>query len=129
MAMVRVWNDNKYEYRETFKGDKVVIPAGKFIEMQEDEAIQFKGTFSPPVLDSDGNHKPEGFKMIRLERITAEMIEEAKVNELKCLACAKELATQAQLDAHIKEAHADQHVKDEEAEEELKIRAKRKKAS
>lgn len=127
MAMYRVWNDNVHPYKETFKGDKIEIGAKKFIEMSEDDAYQFKGTFSPMVLDADGNDTPLGYKMIRLEKITADSAL-PEVDELRCLACGFKASSPGVLDLHAKESHADQVVVDEVAEAEIKSR-KRARAS
>jgi hypothetical protein len=32
MAIVRVWNDNEYPYKEIFQDEEIRIPAKKFIE-------------------------------------------------------------------------------------------------
>ena len=125
MAKVRVWNDNVYPYKETFKGDPLVIGSKSYIEMEEEDAVQFRGTFAPMVRDADGNDMPQGFKMIRIEKITAEMLEaEAapKVDPNVCLVCKYKAGSQADLDEHLKAAHSEQLVVDEEAEAELKKR-------
>ncbi len=128
MAMYRVWNDNTHPYRENFKGDKIEILAKQYVEMSEDDALQFKGTFSPPIRDADGNDLPQGYKMIRIERITGE-VEAPQVDELRCLACNFKASSPTVLELHSKESHAQQVVVDEEAEAALKARPKRAKAS
>ncbi len=75
MAKVKVWNDNKHPHTEMYKGDKITIPAGEFIEMDWEEAMQFKGQFTgvAPVKSEDdgkggmGEADPRFFKMIRVE--------------------------------------------------------------
>jgi hypothetical protein len=67
MAIVRVWNDNEYPYKEIFQDEEIRIPAKKFIEMDEKKAILFKGTFAPMKLDAQKKPMPEYFKMIRIE--------------------------------------------------------------
>ena len=75
MAKVKVWNDNKYPHKESYKGDMVVIPAGGFVEMDWEEAIQFKGQFTgmAPLKATDdglggmGEPDPKFFKMIRVD--------------------------------------------------------------
>lgn len=47
MAKVKVWNKNVHPYKEVFKGTPIEIPAGGFVEMDYEEAVEFKGTFSP----------------------------------------------------------------------------------
>lgn len=68
MAKVKVWNDNKYPHTETFKGDKITIPAGGFIEMDYVEAVEFQGQFTPIKKLGTGADDPTGFKMIRVEQ-------------------------------------------------------------
>ncbi len=75
MAKVKVWNDNKYPHKELYKGDPVVIPAGGFVEMDWEEAVQFKGQFTgmAPLKSEDdglggmGEPDPRFFKMIRVD--------------------------------------------------------------
>jgi hypothetical protein len=101
----KVFNDNIFEYKERFKGDQIVIPAKGYIEMQYEEAMEFKSTFSPIVLDADGRPKAEGFKMIRVEPIGDPTKAKSKLDENKCHACGKVLESQAALAAHILEVH------------------------
>ena len=68
MAIVKVWNDNKHPHTEEFKGTKITIPAGGSIEMEWEEAIEFKGAFTSIKRDGSGNALPESYKMIRVER-------------------------------------------------------------
>ncbi len=67
MATVKVWNDNIFPFEQVVKGEKIAIPAGEFIEMDYEEAIDFRGMFSPmPPPDYAGDHR-EFHKMIRVE--------------------------------------------------------------
>lgn len=127
MGLVRVWNDNTHPYEEVFKGDKIFIPSKEYIEMDENEAIQFKGTFKSPVLNVDGVHLPEGYKMIRIEKIT-DQDTGPKLDELSCLACKYKASSKADLDEHVK-THSAQALVDEVAEAELKARRGKAKAS
>ncbi len=68
MPKVKVWNDNKHPHTEVFKGDKIYIGPGEAIEMEWEEAIEFKGQFTGMKIRADGTHDPAGFKMIRVER-------------------------------------------------------------
>lgn len=128
MPRARVWNDNSYPYQEVFKGEKIYIPAKSYIEMDEDEAHQFRGTYSPPKLNVDGVHLPEGFKIIRVERLSGEAVVAPKIDELQCLACKYKGSNPADLEEHLK-THKSQAVVDEAAEEELKARKKAKGAA
>lgn len=69
MPLVKVYNDNVYEHRETFKGTPIVIPAGGHIEMEYEEGIEFKGQFTGVApLGEDGGPNPKFYKMIRVEQ-------------------------------------------------------------
>jgi hypothetical protein len=80
MAMVKVWNDNDYPHKERYKGDMVEIPAHGHVEMEWEEAIQFAGQFTPPIMRGDGTHDPRGFKKIRVERPKVMPFQEKHVN-------------------------------------------------
>jgi hypothetical protein len=67
MALVKVWNDNKYPHVEKYQGRDIEIGPGDFIEMDYDDALQFQGKFKPPMINGQG-HDPRGFKKIRVER-------------------------------------------------------------
>jgi len=118
--LTKVWNDNEFPYDELFQGEKIHIPPHSFIEMDQDKAVIFKGTFKQPIMDS-GVQDPTSFKMIRLEKPAASL--EAKEKELKqkvyvCMACNKEYQSKSTLSRHIKESHADIMV-DEDARDKL----------
>lgn len=122
MAKVRVWNDNVHPYKELFKGDQISIGPKKFIEMDEEEANQFRGTFAPMVFDADGNDMPEGYKMIRIEKILADEVAPAPVvDDMLCLACSYKADSKADFAEHLK-THSDQVVVDEVAEKQLKAK-------
>ena len=118
MAKVRVHNDNVHDYRENFREQNIFIKARGFIEMEEGDAKLFKGAFAPIQVDADGNPTPAGFKMIRIERITADT-PKVEVKDNICQACRYEATGGKDLAEHIKAEHADQHVVDEEAEREI----------
>lgn len=68
MSMVKVWNENKYEHVEMFKGKEIRLAPGieNAIEMDYIEACEFQGQFTPPAHKEDP--RPERrFKMIRVE--------------------------------------------------------------
>ena len=101
----KVYNDNKHVYKETFKGDQIVIEPGKFIEMDYDEALMFKGTFNGIKLDADGRPTPESFKMIRVEPMGNPADSVIKSDPNKCAACAKVFTDQGALAQHIFDEH------------------------
>lgn len=124
---MKVWNDNVHPYKETFKDEKIEIPAKSYILMEEDDAYQFKGTFSAPVLNVDGVHLPEGFKMIRLEKHDGDAADTApKEAGHKCLACGYKGSSPEDVAEHAKANHAESLVVDEQAEAEIKKRGRPK---
>lgn len=96
---VKVWNKNTLPHIETFKGDKIEIPAGGSIEMDWEDAIEFKGQFFPMVINADGTHNPKGFKKIFVERPP-----QAPVHDLSLVnhADGSVAATRADLDAELR---------------------------
>lgn len=121
---VKVYNDNVHPYKETFKGENIYIEPKSFIYMDEDEAHQFRGSYKAPVLNVDGVHMPEGFKMIRVVRETDAPEPQAKIDTLKCMACSYKAASKADLAEHEKASH--EVFTDEAAEQEIKARKKAK---
>jgi hypothetical protein len=117
MAQVRVWNDNKYEFKQRFMEENIVIPPKGFILMDESKAIRFRGHYSPIEVDGNGVPLETSYKMIRLE----EIVKDAKpIEKIMCMACAKDdFQSQKDLDAHIDESHAhiqaDQDYKEKKA--------------
>ena len=101
----KVWNDNIFPYTERFKGDIITIPPKSFIEMDYDEAVMFRGTFSSIVRDADGAPKAESYKMIRIEPQGNPVDNVIKQDPNKCLACGKVLGSQAELAQHIFNEH------------------------
>lgn len=66
-ALTKVWNDNDYPHTEQYKGQTIQIPPHSFIEMDGDEAEQFRGQYTPRVKRGDDTDDPRFFKKIRLE--------------------------------------------------------------
>ncbi len=73
--IVKVHNDNVHDHKEEFKGTKLLIPAGGFIEMEYEEAVQFQGqcTGIAPV-GEDGAPDARFFKMIRVDHVKPEEV-------------------------------------------------------
>jgi hypothetical protein len=63
----RVWNRGTKIHREMFKGEKIEIPGGEFVEMDYYDAVAFKGQFVPVVVNDLGQHITE--KRIEIEKI------------------------------------------------------------
>jgi hypothetical protein len=110
--MVKVWNDNVHPYEEKYKGKMVEIPPKDFIEMDYDDAMQFKGEFKAPVINGQG-HDPRGFKMIRVERPGTPT---AKYNQLTNPVTGRTAQDEKELEDSLKD-YAHMRVKDEKAVE------------
>lgn len=112
MSKVKVWNDNEYPHEEEFKGEKIRIEAHQFIEMDWEEAVEFKGQYTPIKFLGDGQtHDPRGFKKIRVERPTVLPFQEKLVNHAngQVAQSPEQLAAMVAQFAHlqIKDAEAD----------------------
>ena|SRR6186713_1996827 len=123
MAQVKVWNDNSYEYKETFKEKEIKIPPHGYVEMEYYDAHEFKGAFKAIQRDGDNQPLPSSFKMIRVEQPS--IAPDAKVELNLCPACKHQGATPKALLEHILAEHADQAVVDEEAEKAMASKKKK----
>lgn len=124
MANYRVYNDNTYPYEEMFKGDKIKIPAKGSIIMPEDDAVMFKGTFSPPVRNADGQALPESYKKIRIELVDGSLPEVSYEPKFVNPITGKEVESEAALEAELAQ-YKDQIIVDEEAEKTIRDRKKK----
>ena len=119
---VRVYNDNVHPYREKFKGDEIQIPSKGFIEMDYFEAVEFRGSWSPIIVDGGGAPKPESFKMLRI--VKPEDVVHEEVKKHQCHSCGKEFETPEVLDKHITEFHASLIADKDEREKREKLRGR-----
>lgn len=127
---VKVYNDNEKvpKWKETFKGEEVVIEFGKPIEMDFFDAHEFKGQYFPMrLLGDDATQDPKTMKMIRVEAVDLNALnkEVEKTMGFTCNACKKSYANVSLLTKHSEVEHADLVVIDEQIEDEIK-EAKRK---
>ena len=119
---VRVYNDNIFPYQEKFKGEEVKIGPRGFIEMDYFEAVEFKGSYCPIVVDGGGAPKPESYKMIRIVQPEQFSVEDKK--EPQCHSCGKTFESAKMLDEHITEAHLEQIIDTDEKEKRIKAKGK-----
>lgn len=120
---VRVYNDNKIDHVENFKGQSFNIPAGGYIEMEREDAVLFRGQFFPPKFNKSGIQEIESMKMIRIQPIVEqaeesklEKKEQSKKTELVCMKCGFEAKSKAGLSAHIRSNHTASMVDDDAKE-------------
>jgi hypothetical protein len=67
VAKVKVWNDNFLPFEQRFKGEKIRIEANSFIEMEHDDAVQFKSYPHAMKFDGMNQQDPSSFKKIRID--------------------------------------------------------------
>ena len=67
MQLAKVWNRNTYDFTQDYKGQKIHIPAGKYIEMEYFEAKAFASFPYPMKKTAQGVDDPTHFKMIDIE--------------------------------------------------------------
>lgn len=121
---VQVWNDQNFTWKETFKGDPLEIPAGKFIEMNFYEAVEFRGQMIPLADDGNGRIHEKSLKKIRVvEHEWAEYQKQADGDEepisYPCALCKETFETTKALVEHSVKRHAERIVTDSEAESAL----------
>lgn len=100
--LAKVWNDNVHPHKEVFKEKTIEIPPKGFVTMEWEDAVDFRGKYTPIALDGGGAPLSTSFKMIRLERISDEV---AKPTGMKCQACNEEHPDLKTLHQHIKDRH------------------------
>lgn len=127
MGLVKVWNDNIHEHKEKFRDEELTIPAKKFVLMQEDDALLFKGQYTPMVMNGDKTPNAKFFKMLRLEKHDPDSEVEAPkaLDETKCIACSYKATSKTDLTEHVNATHAENLVKDEELDKEIERKKKK----
>ncbi len=115
-------------HKEKFKDQLIEIPAGGFVLMDYEEAVQFRGQYFPMKKNPQGAPDPASFKCIYLEPLESELTKsEPTIKEFVCHFDGAKFPTQASLDNYIKQNYADQAFKDEAIEEEIQAEAKARK--
>lgn len=123
MSLVRVWNDNVYPFSQEYKGKKISIEPGKYVMMEPDEAVEFRGMYSPIIKDKDGNPHPRGYKMIRVDHNIEPPVSETFKHPLT----GKTFASKKDYEESLEET-AELAITDEVAEAEIKLAQRRGKA-
>ena len=118
---VQVWNDKDMDHSEKWQGKLLNIPAKGFIEMEADEAHDFKCQFYPPYVDANGVQLKSSFKRIR---IVGDIKKVESNLDLKCNACNYQAPTKESLEDHVIAKHADQAT-DKDFQDEIKKKAGR----
>jgi hypothetical protein len=118
-----VWNDQDFTWKESFKGEPLEIPAGKYVELGFYEAVEFRGQMIPLLDDGNGGIHQKSQKKIRL--VEHEWAEQQKKDAADdepmfypCNLCKEEFSTTAELIKHSVKKHSDRIVTDDDAEQE-----------
>lgn len=118
----RVYNDhpNGLTHREKFKGDDIEIPAGGFVTMDYEDAIQFKSQFFPIRLNNQNVQDPASYKCLRVVAEPGATTEPEVKNKIYVSPVdGKEFTSKEELDKYLDENFAHLRVKDEAAEAEV----------
>lgn len=127
---VKVWNDNIHDFTDpNFKGQQIVVKAKGFIEMDYEEAVEFRGKFaSMPPEDCLESEVPKYFKMIRVEQPRGGVV--PIVTEYVCQLTGKKFGNLDDYKKHLVASaslYADQIAVDQTAEKEIEEKKKRTK--
>ena len=103
-SRAKVWNDNVHPYQENWKGTEVKIAPKDFIEMDYEDAVEFKSSMGHGMrVGNDGQALPESFKMIRIERGGSPQA--PKDLGHRCMSCGNSYESPTMLDLHVTEQH------------------------
>lgn len=99
-----------YVFKQNFRGRDLVIEPNNFIIMEDDEANDFLGMFSPVKKDANGNDLPAFFKKLRIETIAEEVTKKVpKLNTTyNCNVCSYKAASAEELQLHCDTTHIEQ---------------------
>lgn len=67
MSTVKLWNRNVHPFSQDFRGEKITIPAGGYIEMDYSDAVAFKSKLSPVYFNGQGVQDPKSYKMLEVD--------------------------------------------------------------
>lgn len=125
MAKWRVWNKHPegMTHKEKFREELIEIPAGKYVLMDYEDAVQFRGQMTPMKRKPTGEPDPAGYKCIFLEKHDGEA--DTVPTKFICHIDGREFPSQALLDAYVKQNYSDASFRDEAIEEELAQTTKR----
>lgn len=128
---VKVHNDNRYPFEQKIAEVTYKIPAGGFIEMDEEEADRLVKAYSPIAVDYDGNAMPQSYKMIRIDEQDLAKARNMRAAKTKtggffCQACGYVAGNKWELMGHIQDMHSQQWDDPEEASKEIAKENKKK---
>lgn len=123
MGQVRVYNENKYPYKENFKGEMITIEPGEYVVMDEKKAHMFTGTYAPAKKTPMGDDDPMYFKKLRVEPVD-QSVPEKEETKFICNADGTEHATKDALEKYERENHLDK-LADPKVADEIRKKAKK----
>lgn len=117
---VKVWNDNTYPFKQNLHNVEYKIPAGEYIELDEEEADKLLKAFSPIKVDYDGRALPSSYKKLRIDKEDKEKAirsreARGKTGHYVCQACGYIASNKWELNGHVQDLHKDQFEDPEEA--------------
>lgn len=125
----RVYNIHRdgLTHKEKFKGEDIVIPAGEFVLMDYEDAVQFKGQYFPLFMNGQGIQAPESYKMIKIEAGPEAKTENDSENKkvYVCHVDGKEFTDKGLLDEYMKTNFSHLLVRDETLDQEINKKSKR----
>lgn len=123
MAKAKVYNKHSHglTHTEKFKDRTIVIKAGDFVEMDYEEAVEFKSQYFPMKFGPDEVQLPESFKMIEIVPIADPVAERDGKESFVCQLTGKKFGSASELEQHLKQFR-DLIVTDEEGEKEVQRR-------
>lgn len=105
-------------HKERFRGDMIEIPAGSFVEMDYEDAVQFRGQYFPIVMTETQGQDPKSMKVIELVGPTGPAAQDTKERVYICHMDGKEFSSKQALEQHLKEKYGDvERVVDETLDE------------
>lgn len=117
----RVYNmhPNGFTHKEIFRGDLITIKANDFVEMDYEDAVQFKGQYFPMKSTADGQQDPISYKCIEIKPSEKVALVES-VTRWVCHLDGKEFSTKQELETYTKSKYADvETLKDDSLDAEL----------
>lgn len=94
----RIWNMSEHDYTETFKDEKITIPAHGYIEKGRRWCVEFMGT--PTKFEKDNPDKPENLKQLRCETVIAGQAPKNPTG-YTCQVCGQKFSTKQSLGGHM----------------------------
>lgn len=88
-------------HREKFRDELIEIKAGEYVEMDYEDAIQFKSAFFHMTMDGSGVQKPESYKMLKIVPFEIDTNDKSgPPPEFVCQMDGKKFSSEAELKAY-----------------------------